>query len=114
MDATREAVERFNDAFNAQDVDAVMALMTQDTVFESTGPAPDGGRFEGAASVRRAWEDFFAANPGARFETEEVFTGGDRAVVRWRYDWGAGHVRGVDIMRVREGKVSEKLSYVKG
>ena len=24
------------------------------------------------------------------------------------------HVRGVDVMRVRDGKVSEKLSYVKG
>ena len=39
---------------------------------------------------------------------------GDRAVVRWVFDWGTGHVRGVDVMRVRDGKVAEKLSYVKG
>ncbi|MEZ4660598.1 MAG: nuclear transport factor 2 family protein [Caldilineaceae bacterium] len=43
----------------------------------------------------------------------------DRAVLRWRYSWraaedAAGHVRGVDIFRVRDGKVAEKLSYVKG
>jgi hypothetical protein len=25
-----------------------------------------------------------------------------------------GHVRGVDLFRVRDGKVAEKLSYVKG
>jgi hypothetical protein len=25
-----------------------------------------------------------------------------------------GHVRGVDIFRVRDGKLAEKLSYVKG
>jgi len=38
--------------------------------------------------------------------------------VRWTYHWlkptGNGHVRGVDVFRVRDGKVSEKLSYVKG
>jgi hypothetical protein len=40
-------------------------------------------------------------------------------VVRWRYAWGAldgdgGHVRGVDVMRFRDGLVCEKYSYVKG
>lgn len=36
-----------------------------------------------------------------------------RCVVRWRYTWEDGYLRGVDVMRVRNGKVSEKLSYVK-
>ena len=113
-DDTRAVIDRFNEAFNTGDVDGIMALMTDDAVFESTGPAPDGQRHEGAAAVRAAWEALFAASPTARFDAEEVFTAGDRAVVRWRYDWGGGHVRGVDVMRVREGKVWEKLSYVKG
>ena len=44
---------------------------------------------------------------------------GDRAVVRWRYSWPErvgerGHVRGVDVLRLRDGKIAEKLSYVKG
>jgi hypothetical protein len=39
---------------------------------------------------------------------------GDRAAVRWRFDWGSGHVRGIDLLKVRDGKVAEKLSYVKG
>jgi hypothetical protein len=48
-----------------------------------------------------------------------MFAAGARCVVRWRYGWqgpdGApGHVRGVDVLRVRDGKVVEKLSYVKG
>jgi len=29
-------------------------------------------------------------------------------------DGKPGHVRGVDVFRVREGKVAEKLAYVKG
>jgi hypothetical protein len=39
---------------------------------------------------------------------------GERVVQRWRYTWGGGHVRGVDLLRFRDGKITEKLSYVKG
>lgn len=31
----------------------------------------------------------------------------------WRYDWGNGHARGVDLIRVHDEKISEKYSYVK-
>ena len=105
---------RFNEAFGRHDVDAVMALMTEDCVFENTYPPPDGERFVGATAVRAFWERFFASSPRAHVEAEELFAAGDRCVVRWRYDWGDGHVRGVDLFRVRDGKVAEKLSYVKG
>ncbi len=116
---TREVIERFNAALNRHDVDAVMALMTADCIFENTFPAPDGERYEGQPAVRRFWERLLAESPGANFTTEEIFTAGDRGVVRWRYAWGnhagpSGHVRGVDLFRVRDGQVAEKLSYVKG
>jgi ketosteroid isomerase-like protein len=117
-DETRDAVDRFNDAFNRHDVDAVMAAMTDDCVFESTAP-PHGERFEGAASVRVAWERFFAASPTAHFDAEEMIVSGDKCVVRWRYSWTGDDgtldfVRGVDVITVRDGRVAEKLAYVKG
>jgi ketosteroid isomerase-like protein len=116
-DETIAAVDRFNEAFNAHDVDAVMAAMTDDCVFESTSP-PLGERHEGAPAVRAAWESFFASSPTAHFDAEEVIATGDRCVVRWVYSWdddaGGGTVRGVDVIRVRDGKVAEKLAYVKG
>src|SRR6188768_2557596 len=111
---TRASIERFNTAFAAHDVDGVMAASTADCVFENTSPAPDGERYAGAAAVRTFWETFFENNPRATFAMEEQFVAGDRGVVRWRYDWGSGHVRGVDVFRVRDGLVAEKLSYVKG
>jgi len=118
MNATRMAVEKFNAAFNRHDVDAVMDAMTEDCVFENTSPTPDGTRIEGAAAVRAYWQKFFAANPDALFETEEIFATADRCVVRWTYrKTKAGkpwHLRGVDIFKVKDGKVSEKLAYVKG
>lgn len=116
---TLAALQRFNDAFARHDVDAVMAAMTEDCVFENTYPPPDGERYVGQAAVRAFWAQFFVGSPHAIFEAEDTFAAKDRAVVRWRYQWVApdgkrGHIRGVDVFRVQDGKVAEKLSYVKG
>lgn len=115
---TIEAVNRFNDAFNRHDVDAVMAAMTGDCVFENTAPAPDGARYEGAAAVREYWEKFFRNSPDARFDAEEIIAFKDRCVVRWIYrktkDGRPWHLRGIDVFLVKDGKVAEKFSYVKG
>jgi ketosteroid isomerase-like protein len=117
--STLEAVQRFNEAFDRHDVDGVMAAMTGDCVFENTCPPPDGERYMGQGSVRTFWERFFSSSPDARFTTEDIFAAKDRCVVRWRYDWTSkdgtpSHIRGADIFRVRDGKVAEKFSYVKG
>jgi ketosteroid isomerase-like protein len=111
---TLATIERFNDAFNRHDVDAVMALMTDDVVFENTSPPPEGDRYEGQAAVRAFWKSFFTGSPRAHFVAEDTFAAGDRCTVRWHYSWGDGSIRGVDVFRVRDGKVAEKLSYVKG
>jgi ketosteroid isomerase-like protein len=115
---TAAVIERFNEAFNRQDADAVASLLTEDTIFEDTSPAPDGQRIEGKAAVAGFWRSWFARNPGARFETEEMIVSGDRAVVRWVYrkirDGVPWHLRGVDVFTVRDGKVAVKLAYVKG
>ncbi|CAN5506601.1 nuclear transport factor 2 family protein [soil metagenome] len=116
---TRAVIEAFHAAFNQHDVDAVMRLMTDDCVFENTYPPPDGSRSEGQTAVRAFWHELFSGSPQARFETEEIIAAGDRGVLRWTYHWidqnqQAGHVRGVDIFRVRDNKIAEKFSYVKG
>jgi ketosteroid isomerase-like protein len=108
-----DLIDRFGAAWNAHDLDAALALCTDDIAFESTGPAPDGERSEGQAAVRVAWRPIFE-NTDASFTTEDMFVDNDRVLTRWRYEWGEGHVRGVDVIRVRNGKVAEKFSYVKG
>lgn len=117
--STLEVINRFYEAFNRHDVPAVMALMTDDCVFDNTYPAPDGERFEGQDAVRRFWEEFFHSSPAALFQAEEMIAHEDRCVIRWRYDWTSpdgsqGYVRGVDVLRVRDGKIAEKFAYVKG
>jgi uncharacterized protein (TIGR03086 family) len=117
--STAAALSRFSAVFGSGDVDAIMALMTDDCVFESTSPTPDGRRFVGRAAVREVWETLFTETDDPGFSEEESFVVGDRGVQRWRFSWSQddgslGHVRGVDVMRFRDGKVCEKFSYVKG
>jgi ketosteroid isomerase-like protein len=108
-----DVITTFGAAWTAHDLDAAIDLITEDCVFESTDPAPDGARYIGRDAIRQAWQPIFD-EPDARFDTEETFVAGDRVVQRWRYSWNGGHVRGVDLFRVRDGKVAEKFSYVKG
>ena len=120
-EATTAAIQRFGEAFNRHDLDAVMAAMTEDCVLESTFPQPDGTRYEGQDAIRAYWEElfrFFRSCSQAVFETEEMFAAGDRCVFRWIYRWvdrdgKPGHLRGIDVFRVRDGKVAEKLVYAK-
>ena len=52
-----------------------------------------------------------ATAPGTRFDLEETFVAGDRATIRWRYWWGEGQensVRGVNLMRVSDGRSSRR------
>jgi ketosteroid isomerase-like protein len=108
-----EVIDKFGAAWSNHDLDAALGLVTDDCVFDATGPAPDGMRHVGRAAIREAWEPIFS-DASSRFESEETFACGDRVVQLWCYRWDAGHVRGVDVFRVRDGKVAEKLSYVKG
>jgi hypothetical protein len=108
-----EVVDQFGEAWAGHDLEATLAWITDDCVFEATGPAPDGTVHQGVDAIRVAWADIFA-DSSTRFETEERFGAGDRVVQTWRYSWDGGHVRGVDVFLVRDGKVAEKRSYVKG
>jgi ketosteroid isomerase-like protein len=116
--STRKAIDRFNEVFNQHDADGLAALLTDDTVFEDTSPAPDGRRIEGKTSVVEFWRGWFARNADARFESEEVIVSGSRATVLWVYhkmrNGQPWHLRGVDVFTVRDGKVAAKLAYVKG
>ena len=65
------ALARFGAAFGSGDIEATMALVTDDVVFESTSPGPDGGRYVGAAEVRAVWEDLFRTTHDLGFSEEE-------------------------------------------
>ena len=113
-DEARETIERFHEALNRRDLDALADLITADCVFEATSPAPDGTRHVGRQAVLEACRDFFAGSTATHFEMEEMFGAGDRVIVRWLYAWADGHVRGVDVLSTGRATVLETLAYVKG
>lgn len=113
MQDVEAIVEAFGAAWAAHDLEGSLALVGDDCVFDATGPAPDGLRHVGRDAIRAAWSAIFA-DTSATFEVEESFLAGDRVVQRWRYSWRDGHVRGVDLFKVHDGVIVEKLSYVKG
>jgi ketosteroid isomerase-like protein len=117
-DDIARVVKAFNEATNRHDIDAMLSLVSNDIFFETTTP-PDGERMVGKTSVREVWEGIFRDSPNARVDTEELIVCGDRCVALVRYVFDhtnpdVGHVRAVDVLRVEQGKISEKRSYVKG
>ena len=119
IESAARTVQAFNQAFNRHDVPGMMALMSEEAVFENTSPAPDGSVYRGKAAITAFWEEFFRASPQAHIVIEDLYGLGRRCVMRWRYDWvdeegELGHVRGVDIFLVEDDLIREKLSYVKG
>lgn len=113
----QQIVKAFVAAFNRHDIEGVMALMSDDCVFESSSPAPDGARYVGREQVRMVWEALFRDRPTSYFEEEEYFASGDRAFARWKLKWTVGseikYTRGIDIIRIKNGKITEKLTYSK-
>ena len=95
--AIRALVDTFNAAWGAHDLDAALALTTDDCLFDATGPAPDGTTHKGRDAVRAAWAPIFA-DAAASFTTEDTFVADDRFVQTWRYDFEGGHIRGIDVI----------------
>ncbi|HEY0630112.1 MAG TPA: nuclear transport factor 2 family protein [Sphingomicrobium sp.] len=112
---TRDIVQRFHNAFEQHRPDDLNDLVGEDCVLENTAPAPDGARYEGREACLAFWRGV-ASSTNLAFEAEEISTMGDRGIIRWRLRWSedeAGRIRGVNIMRVRDGKIVEGMGYVK-
>jgi ketosteroid isomerase-like protein len=113
---TTEVITRFNDAFHQHDPAPIGDLVAEDCVLENTSPAPDGARYVGHDACVEFWQQI-ATDPAISFDLEDTIVIGDRAIVLWRLRFGATDeesVRGVNLMRVRDGKIVEALGYVKG
>ncbi len=109
----------YNDAFNRHNVAGMAALLSDDCHFDHTSPAPDGEAHTGKEAIAQFWQEFFRQLPQAHRELEDIFGLGMRCVARWRQEWvdAAGekrYVRGVDIYQMRDGRIHEIRSYLKG
>jgi steroid delta-isomerase-like uncharacterized protein len=118
-EVTTDILDAFAEAFNRHDADGIMALMTDDCVFEaSAGPEICGTRYDGRAAVRAGFAEVFATFRDAQWGNARHFIAGNRGVSEWtftgtRVDGTRVEVHGCDVFTFRDGKIAVKDSYRK-
>jgi ketosteroid isomerase-like protein len=108
-------------AFNAHDLDRIMAFFADDCVLEMPrGRDPWGSRFEGKRDVRAALATRFDGLPDVHYGDDEHFAdaAAGTGISRWTLtgtarDGTRTEVRGCDFYTFRDGKVIRKDSYWK-
>lgn len=109
------------DAFNAHDLDRIMARFADDCVLEMPrGNQPWGSRFEGKASVRAALATRFDGLPDVHYGDAEHFidAAAETGISKWTLtgttrQGARQEVRGCDFYTFRDDKVIRKDSYWK-
>ena len=104
----RELIERYNDAWNAQDIDAIHADHHPEVVFHNHTADE---RAEGADAVRAHIARIFENNPTLRFTTRSLQVGDDFAVCEWTASTGTREWDGVDVFPIQDGLISRKDVY---
>jgi ketosteroid isomerase-like protein len=107
-----ELIGRYNDAWNAQDLDTIHALHHPEIVFDNHTAAE---RAEGADAVREHIAAIFGNNPDMRFTTRSLQAGEDFAVCEWTLnltkDSRSLEWDGVDVFPIRDGLIARKDVY---
>ena len=114
-----EDLEDYSAAWNAHDIDRIMACMTQDCVFETGGGSERyGTRFEGYTAVRERFIEVWTDIPDVRFEELVHFVQGDNGCSEWIFtgtakDGSRIEIDGCDLFTFANGKIRSKRSYLK-
>lgn len=109
----------YSDAWNAHDIDRIMAYMTEDCVFETGGGAERyGTRYSGFAEVRERFIEVWTDIPDVRFENGLHFVQGEHGCSEWTFvgtrpDGIKIEMDGCDIFTFEGGKIKSKRSYLK-
>ena len=119
QDSALRLATRYRDAFFARDVDAIMALVTPDFIFENVTGAE---RIDGADAARGHIAAIHARWPDLRFEErdERIMAGEGHAVAEWTarathpdtgrlIEWD-----GLDLILVRDGRIYGNAVYSSG
>jgi hypothetical protein len=107
-------------AWNAHDLNGVMALFHDDIVFENW----TGATVSGKSNLRKAWTPWFSHHGNFTFLQEDIFVDAaeQKMLFQWRLEWpspekqfnGKPEIRrGVDVLHFVNGKIIKKLTYSK-
>jgi steroid delta-isomerase-like uncharacterized protein len=122
----QDLLDRYGEAWNTHDLDAILALHTEDTVFAlHAGDEP----VVGAPAVRESFAASLEQWPDIHFAAEDVQLGAEHATARWsvtatlatplELDSGTAapssrslRFDAVDVLLVRGGRIARKDTYI--
>jgi len=112
LDAAQAFARSWEAAWNAHDLDAVLAHFHDDVVFTSPlAPVMTGdpsGIVVGRDALRRYWETGLARVPDLRFEVLDVALGVDAVALRYRNQAGRTVT---EVAQFRDGKVAAAAAF---
>lgn len=118
-DLNMTLVNAIGDAFNANDIEAVMPFFADNAVFDhAAGTEQHGLRFEGKERIRGVFSGLFEKVENVHWETLDARVVGDKAYCEYRrvatYKDGTKEVfLSVDILTFRDSLVVHKDTYYK-
>ena len=116
---TEELVNALNDAFNSNDVSAIMPYFAEDARFDATrGPDAGGVTHRGRETIARALRALFDGVESVRWEPLDVRIAGDKAYCEYvrkarSKDGEDSEWLTVDVITFRDGLVTRKNSFTK-
>ena len=116
---TTATLKSLLEAFNAHDLDSIMAFFADDCeLLMPRGPAPEGRRLSGKAAVREGLASRFKGLPDVHYGDDRHWVAGNLGVSTWLLTGTTTtgerlRVRGVDLLEFRDGKITRKDSYWK-
>ena len=116
---TSDILQQLFDAFNAHDLDSVLALMADDIEFDgAAGPEAYGARFIGHEAVGAAFSGVWKTFPDVQWANDTHFVSDGLGVSQWtlvgtREDGMKIEADGVDLFTFKDGKIASKKAFRK-
>jgi len=116
---TVETLKQFLEAFNRQDLDAILEFFAEECSMDSPrGSHPWGTRYVGREQIRAGCASRFAGLPDAHYGDDCHWVSGNMGFSEWTLSGTTPSgekvlVRGTDHLEFRDGKIVRKNSYWK-
>jgi limonene-1,2-epoxide hydrolase len=115
-DENERVARAWLEAFNAYDVDALVALYAEDATHTSPkirALHPEtGGLLVGRAALAAWWRDSNARLPGLRYQLTAITSDGERAFIEYvRHAPGAAPMPVAEVFEVKGGKIVASRVY---
>ena len=116
----KEALDRWNRAWDQHNLDGVMELFDDDILFENW----TGAKVQGKKALHQAWKPWFENHRGFRFIGEDIFIDEveQKVLYQWVLEWPSSERgfegkperrRGLDVIHFRKGLIVRKDTYSK-